>query len=452
MTSQQILSLAQSAAASVAAYRDASAETASGESLENPRTSWDRIFEVAPGYAGKAVSQATALQIIAVWRCVSLIAGKVAKAPFMPYKRIEGGKERFPKHYLWPILMQMANPYLTSYRFKRMMQTWVLLWGNAYAEIEISGRGQVIGLWPWRPDRVRITGDSLPSMVYHYRQNDGSEVSKPAAYIFHLRGLETDGLKGLSPILAGRQSLGLAMAAEEYGARFFGAGGKPGGVLEHPGKLGPTAKDNIRETFNDLHGGLQGAHRLAILEEGMKYTSVGIEPEAMQFLETRQFEVIDIARLFGVPPHKVAELSRATFSNIEHQSIEFQEDCLGDWKCNWEAEATHSLLSAREAADVELLMVMEARGDMPSRYAAYNIGRNGGWLSRNDIRDKEDMNRIEGGDDYLTPLNMVPGPQETAPPADSEVDELEDDPDAAAETEEPPAPPAKKKKAKARKG
>lgn len=456
MTSQQVLDLAQQTAAGVAAYRDASAETAAGESLENPRTSWDRIFEVSPGYAGKSVTSQTALQIIAVWRCVSLIAGKIAKAPFMPYQRIDEGKKRFPEHYLWPILHSMANPYLTAYRYKRMMQAWALLWGNAYAEIEISGRGQVVGLWPWRPDRVRITGSTLADLTYYYRMNDGSEVSRPSAFIFHLRGLETDGIKGLSPILAARQTLGLAMAAEEYGARFFGTGGKPGGLLEHPGKLGPVAKQNLRETFNDLHGGLRGAHRMAILEEGMKYTAVGVEPEAMQFLQTRQFEVIDIARLFGVPPHKVAELSRATFSNIEQQSMEFLDDCLADWKCNWESESTHALLSEREAQSVELVMKMEARGDKLSRYTAYNIGRQGGWLSANMILDEEDMNRVEGGDVLLQPLNMVPVADDPQPGDDPEGEDIDTD-DPPGKLIPPPAPapgpggitpPAPKKKGK----
>jgi HK97 family phage portal protein len=431
-----------------------------GSSLENPRTSWDRIFEVEPGYAGKIVTPVNALQLAAVWRCTTLIAGAIARVPLLPYRRTTMGKELARDHYLWPLLTKQANPLMTAYRFKRQMQTWLCLWGNAFAEIEISGRGQVVGLWPWRPDRVRISGDALfntndpadpNQLTYTYTMADGTCVSLPGSHILHLRGLELNGIVGLSPIKSCRQSLGLAMAAEEYGARFFNNNGKPGGVLMAPGKLGPEARKNLRDSFEDIHRGLRGAHRIGILEEGLKYQDVGVPPEDMQFLQTRQFQAIDIARLFGVPPHKIAELSRATFSNIEHQSIEFVSDCLDDWFSNWTSEGESSLLSTREtmgdqqglgAIELEFYIDRLMRGDMVARYTAYNIGRNGGWLSRNDIRDKENQNRIPDGDDYLTPLNMVPLDEPAGDSPDPE-DPEPTEPDA---DDEPADPPAKKKK------
>jgi HK97 family phage portal protein len=413
-----------------------------GYSLENPRTSWDRIFEVEPTYTGKNVTQQTAMQSMAVWACVRIIANAIGKIPFLTYQRSDEGKVRAPEHYLWELLKVQANPYQTAFRFKRMMQAWLCLWGNAYAEVEISGRGQVVALWPWRPDRVQMWSGALGNppeipnsllrdlgggIFYTYTRNDGTMITLPAHYILHLRGLETDGYQGLSPIGAARQSIGLALAAEEYGARFFGNNGRPGGFLSSPTKLSVEGRKHLRESFEDLHRGLRGAHRIGLLEEGLKYTDVGVPPEDMQFLQTRQFQAIDIARLFGVPPHKIAELSRATFSNIEHQSIEFVQDCLGDWMASWESECTSTLLSTREQQSIFLEFFPEylMRGDLPSRYAAYNIGRNGGWLSINDVREKESMNRIEGGDEYMQPLNMENVAAAPAEGDDPEGDQLD---------------------------
>jgi HK97 family phage portal protein len=427
---------AQSALARVSAladsFRDADMNnlTAGGYSLENPRTSWDRIFEVEPTFTGKQVTEASALQSAAVWACVRIISSAIGKIPLTTYRQTDDGKERATNHYLWNLLRRAPNPYMTAFRFKRMMQAWALLWGNAYAEIEISANGRVVGLWPWRPDRVRVCGDvpltdaaardSGMGLFYSYRLNDGTEVTLPGHNILHIRGLETDGVMGLGPIKVARQTVGLDQAAQEYGARFFDNNGRPGGFLTTANKLGSEGRKNLRESFEDLHRGLRGAHRIAILEEGLKYQDVGIPPEDMQFLQTRQFQAIDIARLFGVPPHKIAELSRATFSNIEHQSIEFIQDCLGDWFENWEQEIECSLLSAREASTifVEFNADYLMRGDILSRYRSYSLGRMGGWLSVNDVREKENMNRIEGGDRYMEPLNM----QDVAEAAGGETD------------------------------
>jgi HK97 family phage portal protein len=424
---------------------------APGSSLENPRTSWDRIFETQEGYAGKSVNEITALQLMAVWRCVNLIAGALAKCPLNVYRRVPDiGKTKATNHYLWPLLHREANDVvkLSAYRFRRLMQTWLLLWGNAYALFEENGRGQIQRFWPLRPDRMRVTGTAA-SLIYTYQRPDGSSYILPSAYMLHLRGLETDGIMGLSPIKAARQSLGLGLAAEEYGARYFGAGGKPGGYLEVMGKLTPVSKQNIRESFEDMHKGLHGAHRVGIFEEGMKYHEVGVPPEDMQFLQTRQFQGIDVARLFGVPPHKIAELARATFSNIEHQSMEFLQDCLADWMTNWEQELTVSCLSESESQTIFLEFSRDsiARGDKISRYTAYNIGRNGGWLSQNMILDEENLNRIEGGDTFLTPLNMqVTSTSPETDPNDDPDDPgaVEDDPNEGNEPEPNPAiaPPA----------
>ena len=431
-----------------------------GASLENPRTSWDRIFETEPGYAGKSVTETSALQLAAVWRCVTIISGTVARVPFLPYRREERGKVLARDHYLWPLLSVQANPFMTAYRWKRLMQTWLCLWGNAYSLIEENGRGQVVNLWPLRADKMtpKFAFDSegrILGVIYEYIVPGGGLARFRSWEILHLRGLETDGLKGMSPIRAARQSLGLAMAAEEYGARYFGQGQHIGGWVEHPGALSPKARKNIDDSMVDLYGGLHGAHKIAVLEEGMKYHEVGVPPEDMQFLQTRQFQAIDIARLFGVPPHMIAELSRATFSNIEHQGIDFSNSSMDDWFSNWEAESTCSLLSVRESQSIELSFLRRRllRGDRESRYAAYAIGRQNTFLSVNDIREEEDLNPINEpwADDYLQPLNMVVAGEGDAPSEDPEVVDADVDPASAGPVPgTSPLKPKEKKRARYR--
>jgi len=418
------------------AQRDQVPSAQPGASLENPRTSWDRIFEVERSYSGKNVTEMSALQSAAVWRCVAIISGTLARTPFSPYQRIASGKKLARDHYLWPVFNREANPFMSSYRWKRLMQTHTCIWGNGYSWIDINGRGQVQNLWPLRPDRMRpkvATGQrgQTTGVIYEYRTLDGRIERFGSWEILHLRGLETDGLEGLGPIRSARQSVGLLQAAEEYGGRYFDQGVHIGGWVSHPQALSKEAKKNIAETLNDLYGGLQGAHRLGVLEEGMQYHAVGIPPEDMQFLQTRQFQVIDIARLFGVPPHMVAELSRATFSNIEHQAIEFNETCMADWFENWKAECTAQLLSEREQASIELAWYTAnlTRGDKLTRYQAYNIGRLGGWLTPNMILEAEGENLIEEpwGDEYLQPLNVVVAGEGSPDSEDPEVIDDEED-------------------------
>lgn len=392
-------------------------------SLENPRTPLDRIFQPEQSYTGKVITPSTALQLAAVYRCVNLIGGALARTPFLPYQRNADGRELARKHYLWPILMQAANPYMTSYRAKRLMQTWTLLSGNSYAEIETNGRGQIVGLWPWRSDRVRSEGAGA-NKTYTYYLGNGTPVTLPWQMILHIRGLETDGQNGLSPITCARQSMGLYAAAEEYGARYFSNHGRPGGWIKHPGVLGKDGQKNLRETLESLHRGLRGSHRLAILEEGMEYNDVGETPENMQFLQTRQFQAIDIARWYGVPPHMIAELDRATFSNIEHQSIEFVTTCMDDWFVNWEQECMNSLLSEREIQSVELMFLRDRllQGDSKTRAEAFAAAAAWGGVNPNEWREAQGQNRRKdaGGDQYLRPMNFVVSGSSSPDPIDPE--------------------------------
>lgn len=361
-------------------------------------------------FSGRSVTSQSALQVAAVWACVNVRSLAVAQLPLLTYRRRpEGdGKERAADHYAYRLLRWRANPYMTAFRFKRQMQTYLDLTGNAFAELEVSGRGQVLALWPWRPDRVRVEQSDEGVPLYFYRGKNGQEYSRPWYLMLHLRGLSTDGLMGMSPIAAHRQQIGAALAQTEHAARFYANGARPLGVLKHPGKLVDAKK--LRESWERVHGGLSNAHRVAILEEGMDYKEVSMTMVDAQFLEVMQYGVSDIARIFNVPPHKIGDLTRATNNNIEHQGIEWLQDGLGPELANWEQELTNSLLSDREQQSIEFEFLLNAlmRTDSKSRGEYFAKARQWGWMSANDIRRAENMNPVDGGDEYLTPLNMTP--------------------------------------------
>lgn len=379
--------------------------------------------------AGVDVTTEGSLQSTAVYACVRAIAESIASLPFHLYERLDRGKERATAHPLYNLLRFSPNPEMTSQEFREAMTGHMCLWGNAYANIEWLNSGFPGALWPLRPDRMSITRDpNTGELAYIYRLSkpdpDGSMERKLRAVdVWHIRGFSSNGIVGYSPIALAMQAVGLSMAAEEFGARFFGNGAAPGGVLEHPGVLGEEAQKNLRKSWNEMHSGLENTHRIAILEEGMSYKQVGIPPDQAQFLETRKFQVREIARMFRIPPHKIADLEQATFSNIEHMSIEFVTDTLMPWMTRWEQRVSLNLLQPGERSRyfAEHLVDGLLRGDMASRYTAYSVGRNGGWLSANDIRERENMNPVEGGDVYLVPLNMVPADQVGMDPVSTET-------------------------------
>ena len=362
--------------------------------------------------AGVAVSEESSLRYSAVFACVRVLAESVASLPLITYRRIDGGgKERAREHPLYGLLHDAPNPLMTSLEFREAMQAHLLLWGNAYAEIEMDGRGQVAALWPLRPDgmeKIEPAGDGL---VYSYRLPSGKTVQLPGWSVLHLRGLSSNGLVGYSPIMtAGRESVGKGLAVQQYGSQFFRNGARPGGILSFPGELSGEAVGRIRESWQENYGGLSNAHRVAILEQGMTYQEVGIAPSAAAYIEDQKMSALEIARVFRVPPHMIGDLDRATFSNIEHQAIEFVTHSLRPWLVRWEQAIRQRLMTEREREQflVEFLVDGLLRGDVMSRYQAYAVARQNGWMSANDIRELENQNPIDDGDVYLVPLNMVP--------------------------------------------
>ena len=369
--------------------------------------------------SGKAVTERSAMQMTAVYSCVRILSEAVAGLPLHLYKYTDsGGKAMALDHTLYRLLHDEPNPEMSSFVFRETLMTHLLLWGNAYAQIIRNGKNEIVALYPLMPNKMSVDRDENGRLYYtYYRGSDEAIKNKEFAAtlhpsdVLHIPGLGFDGLVGYSPIAMAKNAIGMAIACEEYGAKFFANGAAPGGVLEHPG----TIKDpqRVRESWQSTFGGSGNANKIAVLEEGMKYTPIGISPEQAQFLETRKFQINEIARIFRVPPHMVGDLEKSSFSNIEQQSLEFVKYTLDPWVIRWEQSIQRSLLSNDEKAMYFVKFNLEGllRGDYQSRMNGYAIGRQNGWMSANDIRELENLDRIpteEGGDLYLINGNMLP--------------------------------------------
>lgn len=368
--------------------------------------------------AGKNVTERSAMQMTAVYSCVRVLSEAVAGLPLHLYKyRSDGGKEKALKHPLYFLLHDEPNPEMTSFVFRETLMTHLLLWGNAYAQVIRNGKGEVVALYPLMPNRMSVDRDENGRLYYkYYRGSDEAirnkeyEVVLSPYDVLHIPGLGFDGLVGYSPIAMAKNAIGLAIATEEYGAKFFANGAAPSGVLEHPGTL--KNPDKVRESWNATFGGSHNANKVAVLEEGMKYTPISISPEQAQFLETRKFQINEIARIFRVPPHMVGDLEKSSFSNIEQQSLEFVKYTLEPWLVRWEQSMIRSLLTPSEKQDYFIKFNVDGllRGDYASRMSGYATARQNGWMSANDIRELENLDRIpaeEGGDLYLINGNMT---------------------------------------------
>ena len=369
--------------------------------------------------SGKAVTERSAMQMTAVYSCVRILAEAVAGLPLHLYRyKDNGGKEKAIDHPLYLLLHDEPNPEMSSFVFRETLMTHLLLWGNAYAQIIRNGKGEVVALYPLMPNKMTVDRDANGQLYYQYmRSNEeaptikGSTVNLSPSDVLHIPGLGFDGLVGYSPIAMAKNAIGMAIACEEYGAKFFANGAAPSGVLEHPG----TIKDpgRVREAWQSQFGGSGNSGKVAVLEEGMKYTPISISPEQAQFLETRKFQINEIARIFRIPPHMVGDLEKSSFSNIEQQSLEFVKYTLDPWVTRWEQSIQRSLFSADEKKSCFVKFNVEGllRGDYASRMQGYATARQNGWMSANDIRELENLDRIpaeQGGDLYLVNGNMIP--------------------------------------------
>ena len=375
-------------------------------------------FLMGGSTAGKNVNERSAMQMTAVYACVRILSEAIAGLPLHMYHyKDDGGKEKAFDHNLYHLLHDEPNPEMTSFVFRETLMTHLLLWGNAYAQIIRNGKGEVIALYPLMPNRMTVNRDSNGMLYYQYQKSnddaptmEGSSVILSPSEVLHVPGLGFDGLVGYSPIAMAKNAIGLSMAAEEYGAKFYANGAAPSGVLEHPGVLKDPAK--VRDSWNAAFGGSSNSHKVAVLEEGLKYTPISISPNEAQFLETRKFQIDEIARIFRVPPHMVGDLEKSSFSNIEQQSLEFVKYTLYPWVVRWEQSLYRALLSSDEKNTYFFKFNLEGllRGDYQSRMQGYSIGIQNGFMCPNDVRELENLDLIPdelGGNKYMVNGNMV---------------------------------------------
>ena len=369
-----------------------------------------RYFPFGRTWSGKSVTERTAMQTTAVYACVRIIAETVASLPLHVYEYTDSGKERVYTHPLYRILHDIPNPEMNSFIMREVMMSHLLLWGNSYSQIIRNGRGEITALYPLMPEKMTVDRGSDGKLYYKYNSDKQGSFVFSKDEVFHIVGLGFDGLIGHSPIAMAKNAIGLAIAAEEYGSSFFSNSGTPSGVLEHPGVLKEPEK--VRDAWNKAYGGSGNAHKVAVLEEGMKFNPISINPQEAQFLETRKFQVNEICRIFRVPPHMIADLEKSSFNNIEQQSLDFVTNTIRPWLVRIEQSIFQQLLNESEQEKYFAKFNVDGllRGDFQSRMNGYAVGRQNGWLSANDIREFEDLNRIpaeEGGDRYLCNGNMV---------------------------------------------
>ena len=389
------------------------------------RRAWDMMggsrfgFFFGGSTSGKAVNERTAMQMTAVYACVRVLSEAVAGLPLHVYRyREDGSKEKALKHPLYRILHDEPNPEMSSFNFRETLMGHLLLYGNAYAQIIRNGRGEVVGLYPLMPAKMTVDRDSGGNLYYLYSRGsddapeagESGQVYLPPDQVLHIPGLGYDGIVGYSPIAMAKNAVGLGIATEEYGAKFFANDASPSGILEHPGVL--KNPDKVRESWNKLFRGSVNSHQIAVLEEGLKYQPIGISPDQAQFLETRKFQLNEIARIFRVPPHMVGDLEKSSFSNIEQQSLEFVKYTLEPWLMRWEQAMGRRLFTDSEKESYFIRFNVEGllRGDYESRMNGYAVARQNGWMSANDIRELENLDRIPaelGGDLYLVNGSMT---------------------------------------------
>ena len=375
------------------------------------RSLWNLIGSVS--VSGETVTETTALNYSAVFNAVSLISGTIAALPLHLMQK-KGEKKRMAEdRVMYGLMHDQWNPYMTAMAGRETMMAHILTWGNGYAEMVKNAYGEVVQLWPITPNRVRpvmVNGE----LFYEIRMEREAPVVLPREKVLHVPGLGFDGFIGYSVIAMARKSLGLAMAMETFGARFFGNGTNPGLVVSHPGKLSETAHDNLKKSLVDAHSGLGNTHRLLLIEEGRKVEKYGIPPNDCQFLESRQFQIPEVARWFNLPPHKLKDLTRSSFSNIESEQISFVTDSILPWLVRLEANYNTQILvkSDRELSGRGKLYFKHSlegllRGSAESRAKFYQVMFGIGAMSVNEIRALEDLDPVKGGEIHLVPLNMT---------------------------------------------
>lgn len=368
------------------------------------------LFSGSESTAGVTVSQSSAIQFSTVWACVRLLAECIAQLPIHVYvKNRDGSKTRVTDTALADLLTAKPNFWQTPFEYTEFMVTALAMRGNHYAHISRFQSGQIIEIIPFSPASVTAKRNGLRDITYEVLQFDGSIVTYGPEEISHVRGMSLNGFDGISPIGYHRETIGLAMAAEKYGARLFKNGARPSGIIRHPQTLSQEAYTRLKKYWQSMYGG-SNIGKTAILEEGSEYQAVSMSNEDAQYLDVRQFQRTEICSIYRIPPHMIGDLTKSSFSNITQQSLEFVKYTILPWCRRIESAMYRDLLSPKERRQgmfVQYLVDGLERADIKTRYEAYRTGIFGGFLSPNEVRQKENMNGRPGGDIYLAPLNMV---------------------------------------------
>lgn len=386
------------------------------ELLKDPGEYLTRWFGSNDSSTGVSVTPDTAMRAAAVFSAVRLLSESVASLPLILYRRVEvggrDGRERAVNHPLYNKLKVNPNPEQTSFEWREMQQQHLSLRGNGFSFIDWGRGGRVKNLFPLHPDRMDVRRKTDGSLVYEYRRLSGKTEYFAPDEILHLKGLSDDGVKGLSPIEVAREAVGLSLATEDYGAKFFGNGTHIGAYIETDAPLTKDTAKNLKESLARDHGGLMNSHKIPIFDNGMKLQRLNMTAEDAQFLESRKFQIGEIARIFRVPPHKIYDLDRATFSNIEQQSIDFVTDSVMPWLVRWEQRLSKTLLKPSEQDEYFFEFNMDAllRGETLARQEAFQIMMRNGAMNPNEWRAKENMNpRTDpGGEEYMQDRAMTP--------------------------------------------
>ena len=387
-------------------------------------------FDFGAAASGKSVTEETAIQISTVYACVRVLAETIASLPLNVYESDgKGGSRIAETHPLEYLLHDAPNEEMTSFIWREQMMTQILLRGNSYSQIVRSGKTAILSIYPLLSSKLTVDRDDSGALTYEYQTSEGDTITLSPAEVLHIPGMGFDGIMGYSPIALMKTTLGLTLAAEEYGSKVFGNGATPAGVLTHPGRLKEPEK--LRKAWNAAYGGSANAGKIAILEENMKFERISMPNNEAQFLETRKFQVSEICRIYRVPPHMVGDLEHATFSNIEHQSISFAVHTIRPWLVRIEQSMNKALFGENERGKYFVKFNMDGlmRGDYKSRMEGYAIARQNGWMSADDIRGLENLNPIgaaKGGEEYLVNGNMIPITQAGKQEAEAQTGKQDD--------------------------
>jgi HK97 family phage portal protein len=363
--------------------------------------------------AGITVNHSTAIAYPPLWRAVNLVSGDVAKIPFDLYRRKKNNsRELATKHPAYKLVRRKSNKWITAYSFKKLLTYHALWYGNGYALIVRNGGGMVENLVPLDPASMSImqADGELWYIPQGMRNSDGKQVRYRAEDVFHLKGLSHDGLIGYDVISVMRHQLGLGMAAQEFGARYFSNGASMGGVLMVPGRFDEDKARNILQMWNEMATGVAKSHKVGVLQDGVEYKQITSTMEQSQFTETRQFEVRSVANIMGVPPHKLGDDTRTAFASLEQENQSYLQECLDQWLCAWEDEAYDKLLGETEkrldSHFFEFNRKALIRTDISTENQVMIEQLNNGVLSLNDVLAIQNKPPVEGGDKRRIPLNM----------------------------------------------